>query len=175
MNKKKKIVELENRVEVLEKQKESLETRIAVVDFKEEAKGAKFVIKCKHISGCTIYPFSLPHDEARISYLSERGDKVITKTFTDLKETVTQHDKYLEFWRDGKITSAMRVLRDELVEMDIDVYTKAFADWIAEQSKAYININANVNSVSEAIAKAAATAAQAAQAFEFRRRLFERW
>ena len=151
MNKKKKIVELENRVEVLEKQKESLETRVAVLDFKEEAKGAKFVIKQKHVPP-TFSPFALSHDDTCISYLSESGNKVITEIFRDLKETVTQHDKYLEFWRDGKIISAMRVLRDKLVEMDVDVYKKAFADWIAEQGKAYININANVKAASDAIA-----------------------
>ena len=166
MNKKKKIVELENRVEVLEKQKESLETRVEVLDFKEEAKGAKFVIKQKHISG-GCFPFTLSHDETRISYLSESGNKVITETFTDCKETVTQHDKYLEFWRDGKITSAMRVYHDKLVEMDVDVYTKAFPDWIAEQSKAYININA-----SEALAKAATAAARSAN---FIRTYLGRW
>lgn len=148
MNKKKRIIKLENRIEVLEKQKESLETRVEVLDFKEEAKGAKFVIKKKHVPS-THSPFALSHEETRISWLSERGDKVITKTFRNLAETVTQHDKYLEFWQGGEITSALRVLRDELVEMDLDVYKKAFADWIAGQRKAYINISANVSKATD--------------------------
>lgn len=149
MNKKKRIIKLENRIEVLEKQKESLETRVEVLDFKEEAKGAKFVIK-RVPRRDPRYGWLINDNDYKISYLSEIGNKVITETFINCKETVTQHDKYLEFWRDGKITAAMRVLRDKLVEMDVDVYKKAFADWIAGQCKAYINISANVPKATDA-------------------------
>jgi hypothetical protein len=139
MNKRKRIIALENRIEVLEQENKKLETRVEVVDFKERAKDAKYVIE-KIRENSRIYPsFVVPPTKILIKYLSEIGDKVITAIFPDCREIIVQNGKYLEFWRNGKITSAMRVFHDKLVEMDVDVYKKAFPERANEAVK--INVN----------------------------------
>ena len=138
MNKRKRIIELENRVEDLEQANKELETRVEVVEFKERAKDAKFIVEAISRSYPTLFkPFYEPA-YTRISYLSEKGDKVIRENIPT-EDTVKQNGKYLEFWNKGVLTSAMRVLHDKLVEMDVDVYKKAFPERANEAVK--INVN----------------------------------
>lgn len=150
MNKRKRIIALENRVDVLEQAKKNLETHIEVLDFKEKAKGEKFVIKQVNVGGL-FSPFQ--RSCTRVSYLSESGNSVKTEDFENCHDTVTQNEKYLEFWHDKKIVRAMRVYNDRLVEMDVDVYSKAYADRIAEKRKPLIDINACTSAASDALAK----------------------
>ena len=106
---------------------EDLENRLAVLEFRQEANGRKFIIT---ESPSYIFPF--PQKSYTIKFLSENGAKVITiQESFPVYWIITQNDKYLEFWSDKStykrcVIRAMRVFEDKLVNMDVDVYNKAF-------------------------------------------------
>lgn len=145
---KKEIEALTARVEVLENKNKELKARAEVLEFKEEAKGAKYIVAksekpLRWLAWDNTY---------KISYLSENGDKVITAEFCfDAAVTVHVNDKYVELWRDGKISCALFVHGEKLVEIDIDVYTRAFADRINELMKGFVTLTASTEKATASI------------------------
>ena len=145
---KKKIVALEARIALLDNKNKELTARAEVLEFKEKAKGEKFIVAKSE------KPFRwLAWDNTyKISYLSENGDKVITAEFCfDAAVTVHVNDKYVELWRDGKISCALFVHGEKLVEIDIDVYTRAFADRINELMKGFVTLTASTEKATASI------------------------
>lgn len=104
-----------------------LENRLEVLEFEKEANGCTFIVVD---SPSYIFPF--PEKFRMIKFLSEDKSKVITigKTLP-VSSIITQNGKYLEIWSDQStykraVVKAMRVVGDKLVDMDVDVYNKAF-------------------------------------------------
>lgn len=137
---KKKIAELTARIALLENKNKELTARAEVLAFKEEAKGAKYIVAKRGKN----FGFIAFDNTYNISYLSENGDKVITKEYCfDNDITVHVNDKYVELWRDGKISCALFVCGEKLLEIDIDIYKKAFADRINGITNDFITIKAS--------------------------------
>lgn len=101
---------------------EELESRVAVLEFKEAAKGERFVL------GCTCGGF--PRFVQEVKWLSDDGKRVITdKIRYTPNEKIKLNGKYIEVCDKssyGKVYRAYRVKEDTLVDMDVDVYIKAF-------------------------------------------------
>ena len=104
-----------------------LENRLAVLEFEKEANGCTFIVE-----DSSLYIFPFPEKSRTIKFLSEDKSKVITiyQTFPSCA-IITQNGKYLEIWSNKStlkksVVKAMRVSGDTLVDMDVDVYNKAF-------------------------------------------------
>lgn len=145
---KKKIAELTARITLLENKNKELTARAEVLAFKEEAKGAKYIVAKRGKN----FGFVAFDNTYNISYLSENGDKVITKEYCfDNDITVHVNDKYVELWRNGEISCALFVCGEKLLEIDIDIYKKAFADRINGITKDFITIKASAEKATAAI------------------------
>ena len=128
------------KIELLEARVALLEARAEAMEFKEKAKGATYIVSDTGYYGDNNTLSLILHKNVsfhgwhytyKISYLSKRGDKVITKEFEETEYyRARQNDKYLEFWQGSEINCVMYLEDDDLVKMNIDVYKKAFADRI---------------------------------------------
>lgn len=105
---------------------QDLENRLAVIEFEKEAKGCTFIV-----TESPYYRFPFPKKSYNIYFLSKGKTREIMVQMTiPVEWSITQNGKYLEFWSSNtaikRIVKAMRVVGDQLVDMDVDVYNKAF-------------------------------------------------
>ena len=150
------------KIERLEARVALLEARADVQEFKEKAKGATYIVSDNGYFGYNntlslilhkCVSFHGWHYTYEISYLSKRGDKVITKAFEETEHYRTrQNDKYLEFWQGSDLECVMYLEDDDLVRMDIDVYKKAFADRINAITH-FVQVKAGAEQATVAIEK----------------------
>lgn len=103
---------------------ESLKNRVEVLEFKEAAKGERFILgRC--LDGLMMFPL----EKQVVKWLSEDGESVVTDiiTLTPFSK-VSFNGDYVEVRSigTGRVTDAYRVKDDALVDMDVKVYNKAF-------------------------------------------------
>lgn len=131
---------------------EDLENRLEVLEFKREANGRTFIV-----TESPNYMFPFPRKSYTIKFLSEDGTKVITVLNTfPVPWVITQNGKYLEFWSDNttvkrRVIKAMRVVDDKLVDMDADVYNKAFYPEKKNPFRPIVDIGADTKKATDAL------------------------
>ena len=94
----------------------ALKARVEVLEFKEAAKGERFILGRR----CEVYQ--------EIKWISEDGKRVVTGQIAgSLRNVIKFNGNYVEVYNHvvGLIGS-YRVKNDVLVDMDIEVYRKAF-------------------------------------------------
>lgn len=101
----------------------ALKNRVEVLEFKEAAKGERFILG-------DLYR-GFPCGKQEIKWLSKDGRCVVTDGITLLpSEAVAFNGNYVEVRGvggiDGVVSEAYRVKNDVLVDMDVEVYRKAF-------------------------------------------------
>lgn len=97
----------------------ALKNRVGVLEFKEAANGERFIlgecIRC------------VPFRKQEVRWLSKDGKCVVSDYIIHSYDTVVINGNYIEV-RDfrGVVAEAYRVKSDVLVDMDVEVYRKAF-------------------------------------------------
>jgi hypothetical protein len=98
---------------------ERSDNRIAVLEFKLKAENKKYIVRPSYDS-----------NHIFVEFLSVNESKVIIECFYNKWIEIKQNDKYLEFWSMSwskrYLDKVMYINDDKLVNMDVDVYTKAF-------------------------------------------------
>lgn len=100
----------------------SLKNRVEVLEFKEAANGERFILGEKVVHSL------FPIERRIVKWLSDDGERVVTDMITEpFGSSVSLNGDYVEVRNFGdRVLHAYRVKGDALVDMDVNVYNKAF-------------------------------------------------
>lgn len=109
----------------------SLKNRVEVLEFKEAAKGERFVLGAKKVDFIRAWQ--------EVKWISEDGKSVVAAEVTlTCWDGVKVNGNYVEVLdAHGGVSEAYRVKDDCLVDMDVEVYRKAFYPEGKTEEKSY--------------------------------------